>query len=410
MTLVQKRYTHKQGEVDYVQAISDVFVIVLLVVVCNIKDSVKNAEPFILVLFFIPTFINAYLKRRKVRGLTFWAVVFYGYCLTSLLWTIAPYTYYTAYLKTVLVILTITLYISDMREVDMILKGFLLSTAILLFRLLMSMPLDQLGSSRLGSSIGINENIVGMYFLFASTICIYYTKKAKIYYFPYIIFLLMTLLSGSRRALALTLLVVIVFYINSIKKVSNVIYIIPFGVLFFLVIDLTMNNPILYQVIGRRVTGLINMLTGEGKVDNSTLVRMDLIQIGVELFKEKMWIGHGANSYRFLNKYSLYSHNNYIELLVNHGIIGLVLYYIMPLMILMQLARIWLYKTREVIIAILFIVVIIVGDYGNVSFYSSTEIIFICISYCMAVFHSETPQYADLKKASKSKPSDINFA
>ena len=382
-------HMEKKDTLHYIQIINDVFAILYVVVVFCMKDTISSSEPIALFLFMMPTILRSYLEGRSIRLIVLWATAFYGYCLISILWTIAPSTYFTALIKMLLMFITTSLYMTSMREVDVILKGFIVGGIILSLRLLIETPYEQLITHRLGSSIGINENIVGLLFSYASSICLYYIKKTKAYLVLYLLFTLMALLSGSRKAFALILIVVFCYYINSIKKISNVLYIIPFGILFFLVIELTMNNPILYNIIGRRVMGLLNMFTGEGKVDTSTLARMDLIQIGIELFKEKMWVGYGFNSFIHLNKYKLIAHNNYIELLVCHGIIGTVLYYLMPISILIQLIRIWLAKTREVVIAILFIDMILVGDYGTVSYHVSTSLVLMCVSYSFVVFYGD---------------------
>ena len=56
-----------------------------------------------------------------------------------------------------------------------------------------------------------------------------------------------------------------------------------------------------------------------------------MIQYGMDYFKERPLLGHGIENFRYLYAQEVgketYSHNNYIELLVNNGIVGLLLYY-----------------------------------------------------------------------------------
>jgi len=200
------------------------------------------------------------------------------------------------------------------------------------------------------------------------------------------------LFTGSRKAFVSLLLVITAFFANKIKKPLNLLYIVPFGVLFISVIYLSMNNPLLYNVIGKRMEGLLSLVSGEGKVDTSALERMELISIGIGQFKEKMFIGYGMNSFRYMNKYFLYAHNNYIELLVNGGIIGAALYYAMPVAIFFKAIAIWLRKTREVIIILIFMALLFVNDYGSVTYYTALNIVLLVVSYRAVVIMNAQPK------------------
>lgn len=72
--------------------------------------------------------------------------------------------------------------------------------------------------------------------------------------------------------------------------------------------------------------------TKSGNTDyEGDLYRVKLIQLGAQYFIQNPLFGSGANAFRTLNiSYfgtSIASHNNVIEILVNYGIIGAVLYY-----------------------------------------------------------------------------------
>ena len=78
---------------------------------------------------------------------------------------------------------------------------------------------------------------------------------------------------------------------------------------------------------------------GQGSGDTSTVQRASLLQEGYRLFKERPLLGWGTGQFRWVNQvhYGFYSHNNFIEIAVNHGIIALVLFYSSHGMILTQL-------------------------------------------------------------------------
>lgn len=85
----------------------------------------------------------------------------------------------------------------------------------------------------------------------------------------------------------------------------------------------------LYDTIGHRMEGLLNVFTEEGEVDASTISRERLIDEGIRLWLESPLIGHGINAFLEINNYTyMYAHNNYVELLSDLGLLGCVAYYL----------------------------------------------------------------------------------
>ena len=68
--------------------------------------------------------------------------------------------------------------------------------------------------------------------------------------------------------------------------------------------------------------------------ESSADVRDSMAREGVELWQASPIYGYGIDQYRFLTSYATYSHNNYTELLVSFGVVGLVLYYSILLVLL----------------------------------------------------------------------------
>jgi len=384
---------NNNAHTDYIQLICDASAVLFVCVVYALSDTINYFVVGTQIVFFTAVLINAYQKAYRVKmSIILWGVIFYGFCLLSVFWAYYPEGLsdrMVPTLKVVLVVVTIPIYVNGKRELDILLKAFIIGAAILLFRLILATPLDEWGTSRLGRSIGYNANTVGLSFAYASTICMYYVKDKKLYFFIFLLFALLSLFSGSRKSFLWIILTISMFFFNRMKRPANVLYIVPFGLLIFLIIYLAMNNPTLYEIIGIRVESLLNLITGEGRGDSSIRIRMRMISAGVDLFKENMLIGYGVDGYRHLSVYGKYAHNNYIELLVNHGLIGMALYYFLPVTILLKAINIWLHKTREVVIAIVFIMLILINDYGHVSYYNITTLLLIAISYCF-VSHTDS--------------------
>jgi O-antigen ligase len=144
-----------------------------------------------------------------------------------------------------------------------------------------------------------------------------------------------------------------------------------------------MNNTDLYNVLGVRIEQLLNALSGEGNVDNSTIVRFQMIDEGINLFKERPFLGYGIDNYASISTFSTYSHNNYIELLVGVGIFGTVIYYSLYVSIFFKLIKF----VRVNKIAGLFISIILglaILEYGLVTYYIEIFVILLAAAYSAA--------------------------
>jgi O-antigen ligase len=86
---------------------------------------------------------------------------------------------------------------------------------------------------------------------------------------------------------------------------------------------------------------LFFFFSGEGSNEGSINMRSYMIKLGFEMFKNKLFIGHGIDNYRVLLSMNTgietYAHNNYIELMVDVGIFGVTIYYLTHIILLREL-------------------------------------------------------------------------
>jgi hypothetical protein len=383
MSVEKTMYVSGKDNINYVQLATDASAILYVFAVITLRNM-EFAEVAALGLFCMATFINAYLKGTKINIVCIWCAAFYGFCMLSMLWAYdaqGAWSHAPIVGKVAVAVIFLSLYIDGDREINVIYTGILISGALLVLRIFYKMPLSELGSRQLGLNIEMNPNIVGNVYVYTAVVCMNYMKKINLYYIAFGLCAVLVLFSGSRKALVSLFIIIFLFYFNKIKKPSNVFYILPAGALFFALYYLTMNNPQFYHLVGRRMEYLFNYFLGEGDIGSSTRIRMELIQLGVEQFKNKMLIGYGMHSFQYMNQYKFYAHNNYIEILVNYGIIGAVLYYSLQFVMYIKLCLTWLTKTREVILPIIIMTMILVNDYGMVSYYSSLNLILLVVSY-----------------------------
>ena len=248
-------------------------------------------------------------------------------------------------------------------------------------------------------SSDINANTIGMVSGISCTLAIYFykfDKKLKKKYLMLILailFMFVILLTASRKSLILPIVVYAIFKLvdgNNKRLILNIIVIFMISAI---AVWAVLNIPILYDMIGYRVDGMMNGFIGEEEdMDESTHTRMQLIELGMMYFPERPWFGYGICNFRalyesyFPGRNALYAHNNYIELLVDLGVVGLVLYYIFYLYLIVKLYE--FAKKYHDSLALLFfaiIITLVVIQYGFVAFYSPFNNIFLTIATCYAL-------------------------
>lgn len=143
-------------------------------------------------------------------------------------------------------------------------------------------------------------------------------------------------LSGGRKYIFIPLIFLyLVLFFKTDKKgrkhlLRNSIIVVA---LFVLVFYLVMNVPALYDVIGQRLESLIYYIETGHKLreGGAEELRAKMIEIGWNAWSEAPLLGHGFDSFKYYNVQVtgrfFYSHNNFIEILYNLGIIGFIVYY-----------------------------------------------------------------------------------
>jgi O-antigen ligase len=336
--------------------------------------------------------IGLYIIKRniKIGKYALWSAAFFTVCLLSYIYSVdqvAAFRQIFNVLKILLIGNTIVFFIDkNKKKINFILISIILSAIYLTVLLIIQTPLSYWGTNRLGSNIGLNANDLGLKMAISSLIAIYFAKenkKAHLYILAFI-FSTITLFSGSRKAFLLILIGLFFLYILTIKRRRRLLFVIPvLSGIVYLFWYIVMNNTDLYNVLGVRIEQLLNALSGEGNVDNSTIVRFQMIDEGINLFKERPFLGYGIDNYASISTFSTYSHNNYIELLVGVGIFGTVIYYSLYVSIFFKLIKF----VRVNKIAGLFISIILglaILEYGLVTYYIEIFVILLAAAYSAA--------------------------
>jgi len=130
--------------------------------------------------------------------------------------------------------------------------------------------------------------------------------------------------TGSRKGIFFTILIIIFYYFSSIRKIGNLNKVIYFIIGLFILSQFalyTINSPYFYRFFESFYYNDVSL---------TDLHRYALAQDGIRLFYERPIFGWGADGFRYFNNVDFtYSHMNFLELLVNYGIIGFILFYSM---------------------------------------------------------------------------------
>ncbi|HAT4221783.1 O-antigen ligase family protein [Clostridium perfringens] len=232
------------------------------------------------------------------------------------------------------------------------------------------------GVERIGNDIS-QVNILGMSLASGAVLCFYFAlyKKRNIYYLYFIFLFLMSSFTESRKALLSVLIgiIILVFLRNRMKSLLKTFLLV---VLAITVLYILLKLPIFEGVLSR-----FNGLFDSSKpMEASALIRENMIRDGINYFTKKPMIGYGYDCFRELG-YGTYSHNNYIEMLINGGIISFIIYYSLYLYIIIKLIP-NIYKFDSIsIIFFTMIVIQLIMDFAQVSYYSKIIYVYFALYF-----------------------------
>ena len=198
-------------------------------------------------------------------------------------------------------------------------------------------------SGRLGEKLTGNANILAI-MLMMSAIYGFWLIVSSSKVWLKIVFILCELtiyfgmfLSGGRKYVVVPIIFLLIIWISKTDKKGkrhalkySLITLLLFGSLFYVV----MKVPMFYETIGYRFEGFFSIFDDSYDIDGSTDVRIKMIKGALCEWINNPIFGHGFDSFKYFNRdyltgYFYYSHNNFVELLYNQGIVGFAIYYSM---------------------------------------------------------------------------------
>ena len=310
--------------------------------------------------------------------------------LVSILYTIAPFekvkVLIIGYFSMLFVVFFISDAIKNEEDVLFFLKVFIFASVVncvTTYFLVGSETFSLLGSSDTSFRLASDEqnaNDVGMTCAYGTIFSLWFLNygkakgDAKIWFvFAFLINFIFGLLTGSRKAMLMLVIgISIVLFMKSVydrNAVKNFFKMLGVIVVICFVVSMIRNND-LFSVVNERVDGLIAGFSGRKGVDQSTSDRMLMSEVGMKLFWGHPFFGRGA--YASYVYFRTYSHNNFVELLMNMGFVGFALFYWPFAKNIKRLIRI---DRREplLVVAIFVILWLLIGGCGYVFYFSKVD-------------------------------------
>lgn len=352
------------------------------------------------ILLSLPQF---YMKRHNQYAK--WQFAFCAYLCLSYLWSHKGLMNTTVATLEILIPISalycemfLFAFIQKEEDIRTIVHVFFASLVFLILYLVAVTPLSVWGTMAIGQNVGLHKNSIGLNTAWGSVICFYYiretVRKKKTYIALFVVFSMVCLVAGSRKALVILLGGIALYYVlceKNVKLLKNIGIAIGVVLIVWLMV---MNIPVLYKQVGERTAKMVETLFRSASVsiteDKSIWERSYYRRYAMQMFMESPLyaiFGHGLDGFRTrmaeIGYYHVaYSHCNYTELLANYGILGFLLYYFIKVK---TVVKTFLQKDRPKIVT-LFMIVLglgIVIEYGVVSYYDEFIQFNFALSYCV---------------------------
>jgi O-antigen ligase len=135
-------------------------------------------------------------------------------------------------------------------------------------------------------------------------------------------------------------------------------------------------------MIKGRFEEMILGLLGQGSLNEGDILRQYYIETGLAEFKESPIWGNGFYYSAYL--FGHYSHNNYIELLMNNGIIGFIAYYSIYIKLLIDAFKMKTTFHKSYVLIVLVVFVFLALDLGTVSYFDRYTLLILAV--CSRIF------------------------
>lgn len=291
--------------------------------------------------------IYIFIKKKLIINLTvIWLALFMLFSLLSMLYSpeksIFSGTFYFLIVNFIIVLL-LSQYEITLQTIERIGWIYSISAFALVFSLAITGNIfDSTATGRLGQELLGNANILATMLMTSTLYTIWLLVYQKCNKISKLLLLLCLIaeylgmfLSGGRKYILVPIffMYILLLFKRDKKGRKHIIkYTIIILVIAVIIWNLIMNIPAFYESIGSRMESFFAFLNGDlSQADGSSKIRSQMIDNGLQKWLSSPIWGYGFDSFKYFNQsvtgHFYYSHNNFVELLYNTGILGFIAYY-----------------------------------------------------------------------------------
>ena len=308
-----------------------------------LSSSLSSLSLYVFLAFSVFTV----LQKGKVRisSLILWAIAFLFVSFLSTIYSPEFLNFDGAFYSMIVNFVLVFIFTQmpwTQERFRFILSIYVASSFILMIALALTGNLgDTSATGRLGQDLMGNSNILAMMLMVCAIYAIWLllsskTRFTKIAYFVALIVIYFgMILSGGRKFVIVPIIFLyIVLLLKSDEKGRKHVLrsTLLFTIILYVFFQIIMNVPFFYESIGQRFEGFFSIFIDGNGVDSSTEKRMIMIEAASQKWIEHPFFGAGFDSFKYYNqahvtRLLMYSHNNFLELLYNQGLLGFGVYY-----------------------------------------------------------------------------------
>lgn len=130
---------------------------------------------------------------------------------------------------------------------------------------------------------------------------------------------------------------------------------------------------------------LVSMFTGKGDIGASARTRKNMIELGIQIFKENPIFGIGVGCPHVVAagaiNFDAYLHNGFVEMLAGGGIVGFIIYYGSYLYLILNFFKFKNFQDETYKICVVLLVLFLFRDYAMVSIYDKSTYFYFLIFF-----------------------------